>query len=305
VQEVAVGDEPYYLAVGEGAVWVPNRRDGTLMRVDPPTGAVIATIAIGDPARGCPCASNPLPGVAASAAVAGGSVWVAKEDERAVARVDPRTNAVAEVIPLGVPPHRLAAGTDALWVTSREGGAEDGVLRVDLATRQVVARIPTPVPGMLAVTEEAVWVGNVRGDSVTRIDPRTNTIAAVVPLGGPGPHPVCSLCTSALVAGHGAVWAGYTRGGVGSELARIDPATNTVVAVIAVAANPVGGAAGARGLWLAHFQSETVTHVDPATNAVVGASAVGSPLLGVALDGDTAWATSHPHDRLLRLELLP
>lgn len=302
---IVVGDEPYYPAVGEGAVWVPNRRDGTLMRVDPETNAVVATIPIGDPGRGSRFGSAPSPGVAASAAVGGGFVWVTKEDEKAVAQVDPRTNRVVAVISLGLYPHQVAAGQESLWVTSREGSQEDAVLRVDYATGRLAATIRTPVPGSLAVTNDAVWVTNVRGDSVTRIDPRTNTIAAVIALGGPGPHPICSLCTNVVVAAGGAVWATITPGGVGSLLARIDPATNQVVAHVSIQSNPIKGHTDGRSIWISHFESGTVTRVDPLSNTVTAANEVGYQLFGSVLDADTLWATSHMVDTLVRIKLLP
>ena len=43
-----VGDGPVDVAVGEGAVWVVNQLDGTVMRLDPETGKVVATIHVGN-----------------------------------------------------------------------------------------------------------------------------------------------------------------------------------------------------------------------------------------------------------------
>ena len=74
---ISVGNGPSALAVGEGAVWVVNRHDGTLSRIDPATNAVA--------------------GRAASAAIrprspsGQGAVWVAGGEEGTVVRVDPGT----------------------------------------------------------------------------------------------------------------------------------------------------------------------------------------------------------------------
>ncbi len=43
-----VGDGPVDVAVGEGAVWVVNQLDRTVMRIDPESGDVEATIEIGN-----------------------------------------------------------------------------------------------------------------------------------------------------------------------------------------------------------------------------------------------------------------
>ena len=45
VPPIRVGNGPSALAVGEGAVWVVNRHDGTLSRIDPATNAVTWTVA--------------------------------------------------------------------------------------------------------------------------------------------------------------------------------------------------------------------------------------------------------------------
>ena len=43
-----VGDGPVDVAFGEGAVWVVNRLDRTVMRLDPDSGDVVAEIGVGN-----------------------------------------------------------------------------------------------------------------------------------------------------------------------------------------------------------------------------------------------------------------
>jgi DNA-binding beta-propeller fold protein YncE len=45
---VEVGDGPVDVAVGEGAVWVVNQLDRTVMRIDEETGDVVETISVGN-----------------------------------------------------------------------------------------------------------------------------------------------------------------------------------------------------------------------------------------------------------------
>ena len=60
--DLTVGDGPVDVAVGAGAVWVANSRDGTVSRIDPQSKKVVATIHVGGSLRGI--------------AVGAGAVWV-------------------------------------------------------------------------------------------------------------------------------------------------------------------------------------------------------------------------------------
>jgi len=46
-RRVVVGSAPVWITVGLGSVWVANTDDGTLSRIDPTTGKVVATIRVG------------------------------------------------------------------------------------------------------------------------------------------------------------------------------------------------------------------------------------------------------------------
>jgi YVTN family beta-propeller protein len=61
-RRIRVGDDPLGIAVREGAVWVANHASGTVSRIDPKTGKVVATIGVGP---------NPTQVVAGA-----GGVWV-------------------------------------------------------------------------------------------------------------------------------------------------------------------------------------------------------------------------------------
>jgi hypothetical protein len=70
------------------------------------------------------------------------------------------------------------------------------VVRVDLVTHEVVAKIATSGGGAaIAVAEDAVWV--VDRQTITRIDPATNKAGPPVGLGGK---------PSSVAAGEGNVW---------------------------------------------------------------------------------------------------
>ena len=87
---------PRTVAAGEGGVWVSAPLDDRVLRIDPETNTITATIPTG---RG-------TSGVAAGA----GSVWVTSTIDGTVSRIDPRTAEVVDEIDVGGRPResRLA-----------------------------------------------------------------------------------------------------------------------------------------------------------------------------------------------------
>src|SRR5215207_6161711 len=118
-------DSPSGLAFGHGSVWVTSAAYGTVSRIDPQTGEVVAKIEVG---RGAVDESS-------------GAVWVAGLDlsedyveydppkyseDRKLSRVDPATNRVVAEIPIraGWPDggaQSVAAGKGAMWAQSVDG----------------------------------------------------------------------------------------------------------------------------------------------------------------------------------------
>ena len=99
VKTIEVGNGPAGIAVGEGGVWVTNRFDGTLSRIDPDAAGREDHLGRGGP-RGV--------------AVGFGSVWVALAGSSMVVRIDPQTNSVVQPIGVGNAPGSLAVSADAL-----------------------------------------------------------------------------------------------------------------------------------------------------------------------------------------------
>ena len=259
------------VAAGEGAVWIAGASEGRLFRVDPASGRVTASLAVGDQAAlvrtHCAAAdvdsfyqgefSSRRCDLPSGVAVGGGSVWVARNDDRTLLRIDPRTNRVVDAIPTGVFAFAVAASDDAVWLTDYE---HEAVARVDPRQRRIVAvlRDVPRGPAGIAVTPGAVWVSCGGSDVVVRIDPETNRIVATIP-SGRRPLPV--------VAAFGAIW---THSEVSGTVVRIDPRQNAVVATID--ASPPAGREGlddigvtADGVWIA---SVDLVRVDPASNRV-------------------------------------
>jgi streptogramin lyase len=112
-----------------------------------------------------------------------GSVWVTCDGGGVVARIDIATDSVVADIPAGSRPVNLAAGEGSVWVWNHQRQ----LLRVDPGTNEVVATIEgvSETLGVgVAVGGGYVWVAVPTG--IGRIDPATNEIVDVIPIGGGG-----------------------------------------------------------------------------------------------------------------------
>jgi hypothetical protein len=168
------------VATGFGAVWMAlswNSTTGEIVRIDPRTNAIVARI--------------PTGGFVGEMRLAAGSVWVLSH--ASLLRIDPSTNAIAgtpirgELSLLGgdeLPPV-LAAGDDAVWVTSPTAAHPRRALRVDTQSGEV-SRVRLGVERFypVAVAGDGVWFIGTGGGGATlaRLDPRTLEAADVTPL---------------------------------------------------------------------------------------------------------------------------
>jgi YVTN family beta-propeller protein len=130
------------MTIGAGSIWVADHDGGAVRRMDPATGAITATVRLGD---------------SPSAMVFGhGSAWVANDVEDTVTRIDPRTTSVVRAISVGTDPVGLAIGPDAIWVANSGDGT---VSRIDPATNTVTKTISVGHrPLGVAVADGLVWV---------------------------------------------------------------------------------------------------------------------------------------------------
>ena len=223
---------PEAIAFGAGSLWVTvtdyddngNPLAGSVLRLDPASGHVEATIAVG---------RTPL-----AAAVTHGAVWVAAADDGTLARIDPATNLVT-AIPVCANPVGVTSGFGSVWVSCADGSAT----RIDPATNRIVATIQTHTSGgWIAASDSAIWMVN-PGDqdtadgSVTRIDPATNAVVARVGVGS---------LPWAIAYAAGSLWIGLYDT---PTVVRVSDTTNTVLARIMVAAPISAIAASDRAVW--------------------------------------------------------
>jgi streptogramin lyase len=101
---IKVGKSPRSIAIGEGAVWTLNAGDESVSRVDPKTNKVASTIKIGAPVVGGQIAAGE------------GSVWISAPG-MPLARIDPRTNHVAQVF-TGEGGGAILVAQGAIWIAA-------------------------------------------------------------------------------------------------------------------------------------------------------------------------------------------
>lgn len=169
-QRIEVGRSPSDMVEGVRGLWVANTGDGTVSRIDPNLNAVALTVSLG---------GNP-----SALAFGAESLWVADARNRSVWQIDPSLGAVVgQPISVGRHPSAIAVGSGSLWVLDDHGGR---LHRIDPEARTAIGR-PIDVgskPSGLAVGAGSAWVAKQREDAVLRIDASTGRrIGASIPVG--------------------------------------------------------------------------------------------------------------------------
>jgi YVTN family beta-propeller protein len=265
VGQIPVGVRPGAIDVGGGSVWAANQDDKTLSRIDSRRRALLRTITLGVTPTGVAVgkkavwvaagaagslvrvdpeydlAGNPISlstarvsgGPKASVAVGGGSVWVAFGNSD-IARVDPVSGKGRVVGQADFGASAAAFGERALWVANQTANtvSEFNPLTNAKVWNPGVGRGPSGI----TVGGGIVWVADTGSDSVSRVDPHSESITSI-PVGN---APV------GIDYGEGAVWVANSGDGT---VSRIDPSTGKVVKTIKVGGRPVGVAAGSKLVW--------------------------------------------------------
>lgn len=206
--------------VAFGSVWVANWNDKSVYRIDRNTGKTIAKIKTG--------LANKYGEL--SLAAGAGSVWLLSDSSGVLTRIDPKKNLVAKRIKVNPLSYCVAFGYGAVWITntgelvySKTGEATaptpGSVQRINPATNSVVATIPVGLgPLFIAAGANGIWTLNQADGTVSRIDPISNKVKAIINAGATGSG-------GDIATGAGKVW---IRGNKTVFLLSIDPTKNVV-----------------------------------------------------------------------------
>lgn len=180
-------------------------------------------------------------------------------------------------------PRDVESGFGSIWVAN---GPSRTVTRIDPTTNAVLAVIPVSDPAsVLAAGAGAIWLTSLPGDTVTRIDPTTNAATGSVSLAPSGLGPI------GITVDDGYVWVANHDGNPTGSVAKIDPATMSVVDVIPVGSQSIAGpnwlAAGAGSIWTDVPNINAVVRINPTTDAIV-ATIPDKGVCGALAASDTA-----------------
>jgi peptide/nickel transport system substrate-binding protein len=153
---IRVGNGPVGIAVGLGSVWVANRLDDTVTRINEATGHVVRTI--------------PLSAAPDAVTVADAAVWVATDATNDIVRISPHPPYPEQAVPAGGDgPVALAGDGASIWVANQ---SSDTVTRLDVRRGFLTAAVPVGrSPSAIAVSDGAVWVADKQSGKISMIDP--------------------------------------------------------------------------------------------------------------------------------------
>jgi ABC-type transport system substrate-binding protein/tRNA A-37 threonylcarbamoyl transferase component Bud32 len=259
---------PHDMVFASGSAWVLLGGEQRVVRIDPETRKVTASIA--------------LPWAPGGRLAAGaGSVWLTEGFGAGVVRIDPRTVRLAHRFAVARPPgpesSGIAFGAGSLWLTR---GPE--VVRVDPSSGRVLKRIAVSQPATwLVFANGAVWVASSGTGLVTKIDPLENRITATARLHG---------WISDLTVGGGLVWASVVPDGVVYKLGEDDL---SVQGTAPVGPDPERISFGGGALWIANTEAKTVARLELGSGASSDLAVGEAPIL-VRFHAGIVWTGTVP-----------
>lgn len=230
----------------------------------------------------------------------------------------------------------LVLGISAAVVLAQPAAKKKpGVPAVQRPLSDLVPDAVISVPGSPDWTgiDDGVWISNSVKNSISRIDPKTNQVVAVVDVGskpcaglanafGSVWTPVCgdkkvaridpktNKVTASfpmdigdsegmLAAGFGSIWIMTDKNGT---LARIDPAQNKVIARISIAPGSYDIAVGEGAVWVSSTEKNLITRVDPAANRAVTTIPLGKTPRFLAIGEGSVWALNQGDGSVSRID---
>ena len=282
VSRTEVGRDPTVVAAGYGGVWVLNKTDGTITRLDAHDGRRVSTF---------------KPDAAVNTLSVGvGGVWFAGPsrgvsaplEESRIERINPSTGSIDRNFDTSTGASVVAAGARAIWSTGYLGDHIRGSARSDARTGKM-RRLDVPIYGdLVAASDTAAYYVGTLGKRVARVSARTGLVTGSLTLatdaslaaGLVPPDP------TGVAIGGGSLWISESDG----TILRIDEQLRGITASIPACVNALAIAYGDGAVWAA-CGNGTVVRVDPATDAPAGVVDVGRLPRGIAAAGGAVWVT--------------
>ena len=181
----------------------------------------------------------------------------------------------------------LTVDGQGVWVTN-DGRVE----RWTAEGKQAEVAVPRPC-GTMAALGGALWAANCKGGNLYRIDMANAGVEAIVDTGVGNPDGETNV-----VAGAGSIWIPSEAEG---RIARVDPATNTVVDEIEVVPGTFFLAFGFEQLWAVSSDARLLQRIDPATNQVTGTVQLGNQPGFLAAGEGAVWVQEQKDGTVARI----
>jgi streptogramin lyase/predicted Ser/Thr protein kinase len=221
----------------------------------------------------------------------GGSVVVVPNS---LVRIDPETNEVVEVVPVGNWPDEVVAAGQYLFVVNVEDAT---ITRLDTASGQLQTFGAANNPVSLGVeNENRVWIGSNTTPEVIRVGVDSLRVQRRVAVEGEA--------ATWMAIGDASLWVTSHPAGAGCPegegTSQVDLASGRVVRRVVTGRCPNDVAYGEGAAWVVNAGESTVTRIDPATGAMDPFET--GHLAGVAMaDLGSVWVTSDHDDSVWRL----
>lgn len=169
---------------GEGALWVLNKYDGTLTKIDPTSNQITGTVELGKMFW-------------QNVKAADGSVWAMGEEKSIIKRIDPSSSKIVDEFSIGPNQHNgifslnmgmfvFSAGEGFLWVADDKfQQGKYSLSRVDPKTHESSAKLQMDGShGAPVFWNGSAWVStagyHLYGHFITKLDPTTNRTVAKI-----------------------------------------------------------------------------------------------------------------------------
>lgn len=184
----------------------------------------------------------------------------------------------------------LAIDGDTVWATN------SGRVERWSRTKGKLAEVAIAKPcGAMLIADRSLWVANCADGTLNRIDIKTAKLVATIPTG----LPKLNKAELQLAAGAGSVWiASHEKG----EIARVDTATNAVVAKVAVDPETSYLTFGFGSVWAVCLGQNTVQRIDPATNTVSKRTTLGKAPGFLAAGEGGVWIQEQGDGTLVKVD---
>jgi virginiamycin B lyase len=198
------------------------------------------------------------------------AVWVGSSKPDAVHRIDPGTN--TEVATIGLPGEvcsGLEFGFGSVWIPLC--GKHPALARIDAKSNVLAAVLPIAPAGAeagITASSDSVWMVTDHNGTLSRINPRTNTVRQTVHIPAGSYNPVFS---------EGIIW---ITGFATNVLTVVDASSGNLLGSVPVGRKPRFLTAGGGSVWTLNQGDGTVSRVDAKTRKVTATISTGIPSAG-------------------------